>query len=195
MIKKLQDDKYVRSFSWDRTYDYYTFIECLLKSGNLRCKHGFVRYMRNCRYLDRPRFDSGDADIDRANAEHFSSDSEDSESEDDVRGFSHPIGPNMADGSETSSGSGDSSDEEVEVDSDTPIIAVSRRDPSIRVEVQRLPVANDSDSEGGASLYPSDEVFYQFHSRDVIHPRHAQDRWTSSDNERDRLHAEYLSAD
>jgi len=66
----------------------------------------------------------------------------------------------------------DSSDEEVEVanyvassssDSDTPIIAVSRRDPSIRVEVQRLPVANDSDSEG--------------------------------DNERDRLHWEYLSAD
>ena len=66
----------------------------------------------------------------------------------------------------------DSSDEEVEVanyvassssDSDTPIIAVSRRDPSIRVQVQRLPVANDSDSEG--------------------------------DNERDRLHWEYLSAD
>ena len=80
----------------------------------------------------------------------------------------------------------ESSDEEVEVanyvasssDSDTPIIAVSQRDPSIRVEVQRLPVANDSDSEGGASLYPSDEVFYQFHSRDVIHPRYAQDRWT-----------------
>ena len=77
----------------------------------------------------------------------------------------------------------DRSDEEVEIanyvassDSDTPIIAVSQRDPSIRVEVQRLPVANDSDSEGGASLYPSDEVFYQFHSRDVFHPRYAQDR-------------------
>ena len=87
MIKKLQDDKYVRSFSWDRTYDYFTFIECLLKAGNLRCKHGFVRCMRNCRYLDRQRFDSGDADIDRANAEHLSSESEESESEDDVRGF------------------------------------------------------------------------------------------------------------
>ena len=44
----------------------------------------------------------------------------------------------------------DSSDEEVEVanyvasssESDTPIIAVSRRDPSIRVEVRRLPVAD-----------------------------------------------------
>ena len=160
MIKKLQDDKYVRSFSWDRTYDYYTFIECLLKSGNLRCKHGFVRYMRNCRYLDRQRFDSGDADIDRANAEHFASDSEDSERKDDVRGFSHPIGPNMADGSETSSDEPDSDDDSVSSsDSDTPIIAVSRRDPSIRVEVHRIR------------------------------------RVTDSDNERDRLHAEYLSAD
>ena len=114
--------------------------------------------MRNCRYLDRQRFDSVDADIDRANAEHFSD--SDSESEDDVRGFSHPIGPNMADGSETSSDEPDSDDDSVSSsDSDTPIIAVSRRDPSIRVIVRRLPRANDSD------------------------------------NERDRLHAEYLSAD
>ena len=66
-------------------------------------------------------------------------------------------------------------------DNDTPIVAVSRRDPSIRVEVNRIPRTNssDSDSEDGASLYPSDEVFYQFQSRDVIHPRYAQDRWTS----------------
>ena len=141
-------------FSWDKTYNYYTFIECLLKSGKLRCKHCFVRYMRNCRYLDRQRFDSVDADIDRANAEHFSD--SDSESEDDVRGFSHPIGPNMADGSETSSDEPDSDDDSVSsFDSDTPIIAVSQRDPSIRVEVHRI--------------------------RRV--------------SERDRLHAEYLSAD
>ena len=49
----------------------------------------------------------------------------------------------------------DSSDEEVEVanyvasssDSDTPIIAVSRRDPSIRVEVHRIPRFNDSERD------------------------------------------------
>ena len=87
-------------------------------------------------------------------AEPFSD--SDSESEDDVRGFSHPIGPNMADGSETSSDEPDSDDDSVSSsDSDTPIIAVSRRDPSIRVEVHRI--------------------------------------WRVS--ERDRLHAEYLSAD
>ena len=91
--------------------------------------------MSNCRYLDRPRIDSGDADIDRANAEHFS----DSESEDDVRGFSHPIGPNMADGSETSSDEPDSdSESSSSSDSDTPIIAVSRRDPSITFKVSML---------------------------------------------------------
>jgi len=59
----------------------------------------------------------------------------------------HPIGPNMADGSETSSD---------EPDSDS-----------------------DSDSSSGAGLYPSDEVFYQFHSRDTVHTRDAPDRWTS----------------
>ena len=49
----------------------------------------------------------------------------------------------------------DSSDEEVEVanyvasssDSDTPIIAVSRRDPSIRVDVHRIRRVSDSDSD------------------------------------------------
>ena len=51
------------------------------------------------------------------------------------------------------------SDDDTSSDSDTPIIAVSQRDPSMRVVVCRLPRVNDSDSE------------------------------------RDRLHAEYLSAD
>ena len=82
---------------------------------------------------------------------------DDSESEsDDEDDFSHPIGPNMADGSESSSGSGDSdSESSSSSDPDTPIIAVSQRDPSIRVDVHRI--------------------------RRV--------------SERDRLHAEYLSAD
>ena len=75
----------------------------------------------------------------------------------------------------------ESSDEEVEVanyvasssESDTPIIAVSRRDPSIRVEVQRL-------YDDSSSLYPTIAQV-------------AND--SESDNERDRLHWEYLSAD
>ena len=72
--------------------------------------------------------------------------------------FFHPIGSNMADGSETSSDEPDSDSDDDSVssfDSDTPIIAVSQRDPSIRVEVNRIPRVS----------------------------------------ERDRLHAEYLSAD
>ena len=58
-------------------------------------------------------------------------------------------------------------------DDDTPIIAVSRRDPSIRVEVHRL-------YDDVSSLYPTLAQV-------------ASD--SDSDNERDRLHAEYLSAD
>ena len=78
----------------------------------------------------------------------------------DVANFGHPIGPNMAEYSDTSSDETDSdSDSSSSSDSDTPIIAVSRRDPSIRVEVHRIR------------------------------------RVTDSDDERDRLHAEYLSAD
>ena len=118
MIKQLQNVRAVRNLSWDMSYDYWTFIDCLLKSGNLRCKCGFVKYMRNCRYLDRPCFDVDD-DIDRLNAEHLS----ESESDDD---------------------SDDASDDDSSssIDSDATIIAFSRNDPRVQVVVQRLPRAS-----------------------------------------------------
>ena len=95
--------------------------------------------------------------------------------------FAHHIGTDVSDGSETSSDRGScSGDDSVSSsDSDTPIIATSRRDPSIQVSVHRLPRTSNIEFEDAGSLYPSDEVFYQYHSRDTVHPRDAQDRWTS----------------